>query len=46
MVILVPFDEFFRELYRLHFIDNQNFSILFLILAQQINFAVPNQKSY
>jgi DNA-binding protein HU-beta len=45
MIRLVPFDDFFREISCLHFLDNQNFSILFLITAAQINFALPKSKA-
>src|SRR3954468_16076427 len=45
MIRLVPLDDFFREISCLHFLDNQNFSILFLITAAQINFALPKSKA-
>jgi hypothetical protein len=38
----IPVDDIFGEISSLHFIDSQNFSILFLILAAQINFADPD----
>jgi hypothetical protein len=44
LVVLVPVDDFFGEISLLHFLDNQNFSILFLIQVQQINFALPKSK--